>query len=292
MSDAMLDSELSNDSYEESGLLSMYLKEINRIPLLTQEEEYNLAVRAKKGDEIARKKLIEANLRFVVNVAKKYQNQGIPLNDLIDEGNIGLMTAVEKFEPDMGYHFISYAVWWIRQSIVKALCEKSRAVRLPLNRTNELMQIKKAQKTLMHENGREANSQEIGKLTGLEPDLVKTLLAISREMVSLDSPMTNGDKGSQSTFGDFVEDDSPSPEDRLMETSLKEDIKTVLGTLTDKERDVVELRFGLNGRSPMSLKEIGELYSLTKERIRQIEKKALEKLQNPARSRMLESYTA
>ncbi|MFA6775115.1 MAG: RNA polymerase sigma factor RpoD/SigA [Sphaerochaetaceae bacterium] len=292
MSDAMLDSELSNDSYEESGLLSMYLKEINRIPLLTQEEEYNLAVRAKKGDEIARKKLIEANLRFVVNVAKKYQNQGIPLNDLIDEGNIGLMTAVEKFEPDMGYHFISYAVWWIRQSIVKALCEKSRAVRLPLNRTNELMQIKKAQKTLMHENGREANSQEIGKLTGLEPDLVKNLLAISREMVSLDSPMTNGDKGSQSTFGDFVEDDSPSPEDRLMETSLKEDIKTVLGTLTDKERDVVELRFGLNGRSPMSLKEIGELYSLTKERIRQIEKKALEKLQNPARSRMLESYTA
>jgi RNA polymerase primary sigma factor len=288
----MLDSELSNDSYEESGLLSMYLKEINRIPLLTQEEEYNLAVRAKKGDEIARKKLIEANLRFVVNVAKKYQNQGIPLNDLIDEGNIGLMTAVEKFEPDMGYHFISYAVWWIRQSIVKALCEKSRAVRLPLNRTNELMQIKKAQKTLMHENGREANSQEIGKLTGLEPDLVKNLLAISREMVSLDSPMTNGDKGSQSTFGDFVEDDSPSPEDRLMETSLKEDIKTVLGTLTDKERDVVELRFGLNGRSPMSLKEIGELYSLTKERIRQIEKKALEKLQNPARSRMLESYTA
>jgi RNA polymerase primary sigma factor len=288
----MLDSELSNDSYEESGLLSMYLKEINRIPLLTQEEEYNLAVRAKKGDEIARKKLIEANLRFVVNVAKKYQNQGIPLNDLIDEGNIGLMTAVEKFEPDMGYHFISYAVWWIRQSIVKALCEKSRAVRLPLNRTNELMQIKKAQKTLMHENGREANSHEIGKLTGLEPDLVKNLLAISREMVSLDSPMTNGDKGSQSTFGDFVEDDSPSPEDRLMETSLKEDIKTVLGTLTDKERDVVELRFGLNGRSPMSLKEIGELYSLTKERIRQIEKKALEKLQNPARSRMLESYTA
>jgi RNA polymerase primary sigma factor len=288
----MLDSELSNDSYEESGLLSMYLKEINRIPLLTQEEEYNLAVRAKKGDEIARKKLIEANLRFVVNVAKKYQNQGIPLNDLIDEGNIGLMTAVEKFEPDMGYHFISYAVWWIRQSIVKALCEKSRAVRLPLNRTNELMQIKKAQKTLMHENGREANSQEIGKLTGLEPDLVKNLLAISREMVSLDSPMTNGDKGSQSTFGDFVEDDSPSPEDRLMETSLKEDIKTVLGTLTDKERDVVELRFGLNGRSPMSLKEIGDLYSLTKERIRQIEKKALEKLQNPARSRMLESYTA
>ncbi|MCH3921045.1 MAG: RNA polymerase sigma factor RpoD/SigA [Sphaerochaeta sp.] len=292
MSDAMLDSEMHNDNYEESGLLSLYLKEINRIPLLTQEEEYNLAVRAKQGDEIARKKLIEANLRFVVNVAKKYQNQGIPLNDLIDEGNIGLMTAVEKFEPSMGYHFISYAVWWIRQSIVKALCEKSRAVRLPLNRTNELMQIKKAQKNLMHEYGREANTAEIGEMTGLDPDLVKNLLSISRDMVSLDSPMTNGGKGSQSTFGDFVEDDSPSPEDRLMESSLKEDIQKVLGTLTDKERDVIELRFGLNGRAPMSLKEIGELYSLTKERIRQIEKKALEKLQNPARSRMLESYTA
>jgi len=288
----MLDSEMMNDSYEESNILSMYLKEINRIPLLTQDEEYNLALRAKKGDELARKKLIEGNLRFVVNVAKKYQNQGIPLNDLINEGNIGLMTAVEKFEPDMGYHFISYAVWWIRQSIVKALCEKSRAVRLPLNRTNELMQIKKAQKSLMHENGREATSGEIGDLTGLEPELVKDLLAISREMVSLDSPMTNGDKDSQSTFGDFVEDDSPSPEDRLLESSLKEDINVVLGSLSKKERDVIELRFGLNGRTPMSLKEIGELYNLTKERIRQIEKKALERLQNPARSKMLESYTA
>jgi len=292
MSDVMLDSEMMNDSYEESNILSMYLKEINRIPLLTQDEEYNLALRAKKGDELARKKLIEGNLRFVVNVAKKYQNQGIPLNDLINEGNIGLMTAVEKFEPDMGYHFISYAVWWIRQSIVKALCEKSRAVRLPLNRTNELMQIKKAQKSLMHENGREATSGEIGDLTGLEPELVKDLLAISREMVSLDSPMTNGDKDSQSTFGDFVEDDSPSPEDRLLESSLKEDINVVLGSLSKKERDVIELRFGLNGRTPMSLKEIGELYNLTKERIRQIEKKALERLQNPARSKMLESYTA
>jgi len=292
MSDVMLDSEMMNDSYEESNILSMYLKEINRIPLLTQDEEYNLALRAKKGDELARKKLIEGNLRFVVNVAKKYQNQGIPLNDLINEGNIGLMTAVEKFEPDMGYHFISYAVWWIRQSIVKALCEKSRAVRLPLNRTNELMQIKKAQKSLMHENGREATSGEIGDLTGLEPELVKDLLAISREMVSLDSPMTNGDKDSQSTFGDFVEDDSPSPEDRLLESSLKEDINVVLGSLSEKERDVIELRFGLNGRTPMSLKEIGELYNLTKERIRQIEKKALERLQNPARSKMLESYTA
>jgi len=170
-----------DDSYGDSNVLSLYLKEINRIPLLSPEEEYSLALKAKRGDELARKKLIESNLRFVVNVAKKYQNQGIPLNDLIDEGNIGLMTALDKFEPDKGYHFISYAVWWIRQSVVKALCEKSRAVRLPLNRTNELMQIQKAKKSLMHENSTtDPSVEQIGELTGLEPKLVNELLAISR----------------------------------------------------------------------------------------------------------------
>ncbi|MFA6846005.1 MAG: RNA polymerase sigma factor RpoD/SigA [Sphaerochaetaceae bacterium] len=281
-----------DDSYGDSNVLSLYLKEINRIPLLSPEEEYSLALKAKRGDELARKKLIESNLRFVVNVAKKYQNQGIPLNDLIDEGNIGLMTALDKFEPDKGYHFISYAVWWIRQSVVKALCEKSRAVRLPLNRTNELMQIQKAKKSLMHENSTtDPSVEQIGELTGLEPKLVNELLAISREMVSLDSPVYT-DKGTTSSIGDFVEDTSPSPEDRLMENSLKEDIQSALATLSDKEREVLELRFGLNGQNAMSLKEIGELYNLTKERIRQIEKKALERLKNPARSKMLENYTA
>lgn len=292
MSDRVLDSEMNNDGYEDSRILSMYLKEINRIPLLTPEQETQLAVKARKGDRFAKNRLVESNLRFVVNVAKKYQNQGIPLNDLINEGNIGLMTAVDKFEPERGYRFISYGVWWIRQSIVKAICEKSRAVRLPLNRTNELMQIKKAERNLMKENGTQNPSiEDLADATGLDGQTIKDLQSISREMVSLDSPVST-EKGSQNSVGDFVEDDSPSPEDQLMDTSLKEDIQSLLGTLSDKERNVIELRYGLNGKSQMSLKEIGELYNLTKERIRQIEKKALERLQNPSKSKILESYIA
>ncbi|WP_320130912.1 sigma-70 family RNA polymerase sigma factor [uncultured Sphaerochaeta sp.] len=287
----MLNNDNDRFAYDDANILTMYLKEINRIPLLTNEEEFKLAKRVQQGDEFSRKRMIEANLRFVVNVAKKYQNQGIPLIDLIDEGNIGLMTALEKFDPDKGYHFISYAVWWIRQSIMKAICEKSRAVRLPLNRTNELLQIQKAQKSLMHEKSTEdPTMEEIGKLTGLDPSHVADLLAISREMISLDAPVFN-DNGN-SNVGDFVEDLGRSPEDFLLEGSLKEDISSVLSTLSDKERDIIELRYGLEGKAPMSLKEIGELYNLTKERIRQIEKKALERLKNPSRSKLLESYTA
>ncbi|WP_041384896.1 sigma-70 family RNA polymerase sigma factor [Sphaerochaeta pleomorpha] len=287
----MLNNNDDRYAYDDANILTMYLKEINRIPLLTNEEEFKLAKRVQQGDEFARKRMIESNLRFVVNVAKKYQNQGIPLIDLIDEGNIGLMTALEKFDPDKGYHFISYAVWWIRQSIMKAICEKSRAVRLPLNRTNELLQIQKAQKSLMHTKSTEdPTMEEIGELTGLDPSHVADLLAISREMVSLDAPVFN-DNGN-SNVGDFVEDTGRSPEDSLLEGSLKADISTVLSTLSDKERDIIEMRYGLEGKAPMSLKEIGELYNLTKERIRQIEKKALERLKNPSRSRLLESYTA
>jgi RNA polymerase primary sigma factor len=287
----MLNNNDDRFAYDDANILTMYLKEINRIPLLTNEEEFKLAKRVQEGDEFARKRMIESNLRFVVNVAKKYQNQGIPLIDLIDEGNIGLMTALEKFDPDKGYHFISYAVWWIRQAIMKAICEKSRAVRLPLNRTNELLQIQKAQKSLMHSKSTEdPTMEEIGELTGLDPSHVADLLAISREMVSLDAPVFN-DNGN-SNVGDFVEDTGRSPEDSLLEGSLKEDISSVLSTLSDKERDIIEMRYGLEGKAPMSLKEIGELYNLTKERIRQIEKKALERLKNPSRSRMLESYTA
>jgi RNA polymerase primary sigma factor len=287
----MLNNNDDRFAYDDANILTMYLKEINRIPLLTNDEEFKLAKRVQEGDEFARKRMIESNLRFVVNVAKKYQNQGIPLIDLIDEGNIGLMTALEKFDPDKGYHFISYAVWWIRQAIMKAICEKSRAVRLPLNRTNELLQIQKAQKSLMHSKSTEdPTMEEIGELTGLDPSHVADLLAISREMVSLDAPVFN-DNGN-SNVGDFVEDTGRSPEDSLLEGSLKEDISSVLSTLSDKERDIIEMRYGLEGKAPMSLKEIGELYNLTKERIRQIEKKALERLKNPSRSRMLESYTA
>ena len=285
-----------NDTIEmedEKDVLSIYLKEINRFPLLDHDEEYDLAVRAQKGDEKARERLVSANLRFVVAVAKKYQGQGLPLEDLIDEGNIGLLIAMDKFEPEKGYHFISYAVWWIRQSIMKAICEKSRAVRLPLNRANELFQIQKAQKNLMHASaGGEVSIEEIAKEAGLEPALVGELLSISRETVSFDTPVGNGSDSSSSRLGDFIEDDGFGPEELAMQKCLREDIDKVLSTLSEKERDIITLRFGLNDTAPMSLKEIGEMYNLTKERIRQIEKRALERLKQPGRAKMLESYTA
>ncbi len=287
----MLQNKEQSYAYDDANILSMYLKEINRIPLMTAEEELETAIRAQKGDELARKKMIESNLRFVVNVAKKYQNQGLPLVDLINEGNIGLMTALDKFDPDKGYHFISYAVWWIRQAIMKAINEKSRAVRLPLNRTNELLQIQKAQKSLMKDLSTEDPSmEEIGFLTGFSPEHVSDLLSISREMVSLDAPVFND--GSTSNIGDFIEDDTQNPENFLLQNAVKEDVRNLLSSLSDKEREILEFRFGLEGKNPMSLKEIGELYNLTKERIRQIEKKALERLRHPSKTKMVESYIA
>ncbi|MDD3669837.1 MAG: sigma-70 family RNA polymerase sigma factor [Spirochaetales bacterium] len=278
------------DQYEDANILSMYLKEINRIPLMTREEEEIIARKAAEGDPASRKRLIEANLRFVVNVAKKYQNQGLPLIDLINEGNIGLMNAIEKYDVDRGYHFISYAVWWIKQSILKAICEKSRTVRLPLNRANELLQIQKAQRVVMHDTGEEPTMEELGEITQMDPKLIGDLLSISKEMVSLDAPVF-GDP-SNSTVGDFIEDNYRSADDIVMENSLRDDINDALAMLTEKERDIIEMRYGLNGAIPMSLKEIGELYNLTKERIRQIEKKALERMKNPTRLKILASYTA
>ena len=272
----MLNSESAYD--DDKDVLSIYLKEINRIPMISHEEENELALKAKAGDKRAREKLINSNLRFVVTVAKKYQGQGLPLEDLINE-------------PEKGYHFISYAVWWIRQSILKAVCEKSRAVRLPLNRANELFQIQKIQKTLIHESGSsDVSVDDIAAESGLEPDLIRDLLAVSREMVSFDAPVASKGEISDSKVGDFIEDDKMGPEEEVMQASLKEDVETLLSTLTEKERDIIILRFGLHDTKPMSLKEIGDLYGLTKERIRQIEKRAIEKMKMPARYRLIESY--
>jgi RNA polymerase primary sigma factor len=275
----------------DENILSIYLKEINKVPLLTREEEQKYARGAAEGDAIAKNKLIQANLRFVVNVAKKYQNQGLPLADLISEGNIGLMNAIERFDVSKGYHFISYAVWWIRQAILKAICEKSRMIRLPLNRANELVQIEKMRKELQSGSKGDPEIHEIAKALDMKEEHVADLINISRDMVSLDTPIY--DEKDSSILSDFVEDrGQKAPEESVIDRSLQEDINTVLNTLTGKEADIIQYRFGLNGKRPMSLKEIGNRYKLTKERIRQIEKKALKRLQHPSRSHALRSYIA
>ena len=281
---------ITNTNTQDKEILSTYLKEINRIPLLTNEREYELSVKAKAGDKKARELLITSNLRFVVNVAKKFQGQGLAIEDLIDEGNIGLMIALDKFDPEKGYHFISYAVWWIRQAIMKAICDKGRSVRLPLNRSNELFQIQKAQKYLLKANGEEASLEELAKETGLDSELIGDLLNISRDMISFDAPIASSDDSADSLVGDFIQDDGFGPEELTIQKCLREDIDKVLSTLSEKEKDIITLRFGLNNKAPMSLKEIGEVYNLTKERIRQIEKRALERLQQPQRSKILSTY--
>jgi RNA polymerase primary sigma factor len=275
----------------DENILSIYLKEINKVPLLTREEEQKYARGAADGDTFAKNKLIQANLRFVVNVAKKYQNQGLPLADLISEGNIGLMNAIERFDVSKGYHFISYAVWWIRQAILKAICEKSRMIRLPLNRANELVQIEKMRKELQSGSKGDPEIHEIAKALDMREEHVADLINISRDMVSLDTPIY--DEKDSSILSDFVEDKGQkAPEESVIDRSLREDINSVLDTLSGKEADIIQYRFGLNGNRPMSLKEIGNRYKLTKERIRQIEKKALKRLQHPSRSHALRSYIA
>lgn len=281
------------DNYDnDNELLSLYLEDINKIPMLSYEEEYELAIKAKNGDKRARERIINANLRFVVSVAKKFKGQGLPLSDLINEGNIGLITAIDKFEPEKGYHFISYAVWWIRQSIMKAISEKGRAIRLPLNRANELVTIQKASKTLMDEmNTTEPSIEDISEATGIDSATVKDLLKASSDVISFDSPIKKGED-SDSTFGDFIEDESKGPEEQVLDSSLKSDVRSLLSVLSDKEKNIIEMRYGLNGNKPMSLKEIGDSYSLTKERIRQIEKRALEKLRAEGEEQGVSSYTA
>ncbi len=282
---------LPMDHNDDENILSLYLKEINRIPLLTREEENYYARKAAEGDKEAKDKLVSANLRFVVNVAKKYQNQGLPLSDLINEGNIGLMNAIERFDVEKGYHFISYAVWWIRQAILKAISEKARMIRLPLNRANELVQIEKAKKRLQTGQAEEPEVDDIARETNMEADHVANLINISQDLVSLETPVY-ADKGT-SQLGDFIEDSEyKPPEDSALESSLRNDINSLLRTLSEKESEIIQYRYGLNGRTPLSLKDIGEKYNLTKERIRQIEKKAIKRLQHPSRSAHLEAYTA
>ncbi|MBQ6780560.1 MAG: sigma-70 family RNA polymerase sigma factor [Treponema sp.] len=274
----------------DDAVLSMYLKEISRIPLMSREEESALALKAKSGDKVAKEKIVKANLRFVVNVAKKYQGQGLDLVDLISEGNIGLLTAIEKFDAEKGYHFISYAVWWIRQCILKAICEKSRAIRLPLNRANELVQIEHARKMIGSGKTEEEEISEVAEMLNMDAAHVRDMLNINREMVSLDAQVRGSDSDSASV-GDFVEDERyANPYEEVLTKTMREDIGEVLDTLRPSEAKVIRLRYGLDGSRPMSLKEVGDECQLTKERIRQIEKRAIVRMQHPRRLRKLEPY--
>jgi RNA polymerase primary sigma factor len=273
------------------NILSTYLREINKVPLLSREEEDTVAREAARGNKSARDRLINGNLRFVVNVAKKYQGQGLSIMDLISEGNIGLMNAVERYDVEKGYHFISYAVWWIRQAILKAICEKSRMIRLPLNRANELVQIQKARKLVQDSQSREAEIREVARLLNMDKEHVTELINISREHVSLDNPIS-ADRDS-SSLEEFIEDEQhEAPEQYAMSRALKQDIEGVLDTLDQKEAIVIRFRYGLGDCAPLSLKELGDRFNLTKERIRQIEKKAIKRLQHPIRRRLLRSYVA
>ena len=277
---------------DNENVLAVYLKEINNIPLLSREDEEKYARLAAKGDINARDMLVKSNLRFVVNIAKKYRNFGIDLPDLINEGNIGLLNAIEKYDVERKYHFISYAVWWIRQAILKAIGEKSRLIRLPLNRVGEVVQIEKLKKEYLSVNGTEPEIKDIASHLSLSEEHIKEMISISREHLSFESPVASFDKDS-AKMGDYIEDTMyKQPDEQLVDKSLKEEIKKLLSTLSIKEADIIGQRFGLNGESPKSLKKIGDKYKLTKERIRQIEKKAIERLQRATKSHFLAAYMA
>lgn len=271
----------------ESASLDKYLQEIGREELITVEEEVELAQRIKKGDQEALEKLTRANLRFVVSVAKQYQNQGLSLPDLINEGNLGLIKAAEKFDETRGFKFISYAVWWIRQSILQALAEQSRIVRLPLNQVGSLNKINKALAKFEQENERAPSSEELSDILEIPKEKVSDTLRVSGRHVSVDAPFVDGEDNS--LLDVLVNNDSPNADRGLINESLAKEIDRALATLTERERDIVKYFFGI-GIQEMTLEEIGEKFGLTRERVRQIKEKAIRRLRHSSRSKLLKSY--
>ncbi len=271
----------------ESASLDKYLQEIGREELITVEDEVELAQRIRKGDQEALEKLTKANLRFVVSVAKQYQNQGLSLPDLINEGNLGLIKAAEKFDETRGFKFISYAVWWIRQSILQALAEQSRIVRLPLNQVGSLNKINKALSKFEQENERMPSVDEIAEILDIPRDKVADTMRVSGRHVSVDAPFVDGEDNS--LLDVLVNSDSPNADRGLVNESLNKEIERALSTLTERERDIVKDFFGI-ATSEMTLEEIGEKFGLTRERVRQIKEKAIRRLRHSNRSKLLKSY--
>ncbi len=272
----------------ESQSLDKYLQEIGKVDLLTPDEEVTLAQKIRQGDQMALEKLTKANLRFVVSVAKQYQNQGLSLGDLINEGNLGLIKAAQRFDETRGFKFISYAVWWIRQSILQALAEQSRIVRLPLNRVGSLNKISKTFSALEQKFEREPSPDELAEVLEVTTSEVVDTMKISGRHVSMDAPFVQGEENS---LLDVLENDGEeTPDNELMNDSLRREVQRALSTLTHREADVIKLYFGLNGEHSMTLEEIGEKFVLTRERVRQIKEKAIRRLRHTSRSKTLKPY--
>ncbi|MBE9467570.1 MAG: sigma-70 family RNA polymerase sigma factor [Bacteroidetes bacterium] len=268
--------------------LDKYLHEIGKVELLTAEEEVNLARKIREGDDVALSKLIKSNLRFVVSVSKQYQNQGLSLPDLINEGNLGLIKAAKRFDETRGFKFISYAVWWIRQSILQALAEQARIVRLPLNKIGSLNKINKVLAKLEQKYEREPTTEEIAKNLEISPDDVKKALKTSGRHVSMDAPLADGEDGN--LYDVMYNKDLPGPDKNLLTDSLRKEIERVLTALSKREAEILRLYFGLNGVPPSTLEEIGEEFDLTRERVRQIKEKAIRRLKYTSRSKILKTY--
>jgi RNA polymerase primary sigma factor len=274
----------------ETASLDKYLQEIGREDMISADEEVQLAIKIRQGDRRALERLTRANLRFVVSVAKQYQNQGLALPDLINEGNMGLIKAAERFDETRGFKFISYAVWWIRQAILQALAEQARIVRLPLNKIGVINKINRAFSELEQKYERPPSVDELAEELECSPEDVRQSIQNSGRHVSMDASLVEGDESSSSMYDLLPNDSMPGPENELVIESLKKDIERSLTTLTSREGDVVRMYYGLSGRYPLTLEEIGEKFDLTRERVRQIKEKAIRRLKHTSRSRMLKTY--
>ena len=268
--------------------VKVYLKEIGRVPLLTPDEEVDLAVRISNGDEAAKKRLSEANLRLVVSIAKRYLGRGMQFLDLIQEGNLGLIKAVEKFDYTKGFKFSTYATWWIRQAITRAIADQARTIRIPVHMVETINKVKKVSSQLLHANGREPSAEEVAEELDMPVDKVRESMRVAQEPVSLETPIGEEE---DSHLGDFIpDDDAPAPADAASHTLLKETLSSVLDSLTPREEKVLRLRFGLEDGRSRTLEEVGKEFNVTRERIRQIEAKALRKLRHPSRSKKLKDF--